>query len=248
MSDPSLNSLLSELESFEVSGDGQVKISSIAWDFEKVTPGCLYVCIEDEEFLEEHIQTNSLDYFSEAITRGAVAIVATKGKVTELPAGVTLVETTELNKALALISKAFYNDPFHKMKMIGITGTNGKTTTSQLLDAVFRYAKSPTGIIGTIGTFYPTGKVSGTGLSNPKPTELFPIGQRMAAEGVEHLVMEVTSHALAFERNHALEFDLAIFTNLSQDHLDFHGTFTEYKKSKLKHFQVLGQGKKRRTH
>ncbi|MDX2470259.1 MAG: UDP-N-acetylmuramoyl-L-alanyl-D-glutamate--2,6-diaminopimelate ligase [SAR324 cluster bacterium] len=245
MSHPSLASLLSELESFQIVGERQVEITGIAWDYEKVAPGCLYFCIEDEEFLEDHIQTNSLDYYQEAIKRGAVAIVATTGKIADLPKGIALVETDQLNKALALISKAFYQDPFHKMKMIGITGTNGKTTTSQLLDAIFQYAKSPTGIIGTIGTFYPTGKVSGTGLSNPKPTELFPIGQRMALEGVEHLVMEVTSHALAFERNHALEFDVAIFTNLSQDHLDFHGTFTEYKKSKLKHFQVLGQGVKK---
>ncbi len=130
------------------------------------------------------------------------------------------------------------------MRLVGVTGTNGKTTTSQLLDSIFQVQGKKTGAIGTIGIFYPSGKEEASHLSNPMATELFAIGQKMKAEGVENIIMEVTSHGLAFERNHALDFDVAIFTNLSQDHLDFHGSLEAYKQSKLKHFAALGQGQK----
>jgi len=240
-----IKSLLAEVPGYRLLGPTQIEISNLTWDYQKVAPGCLYFCLEQEEFQESHINTNAFDYWEEAVKRGAVCLVTAPARFNEIPPGLALLEVDNLNQALALITKAFYDDPFAGVQLVGITGTNGKTTTSQLLDAIYQTAGKRTGVIGTIGIFFPDFKEEASHLSNPMATELFSIGARMKEQGVQNLIMEVTSHGLAFERNHALDFDIAIFTNLSQDHLDFHGTLQSYKQSKLKHFQALGKGKKK---
>lgn len=231
-------------DSFRFIGDQGQKISSITWDYQKVEADSLYFCLEDEEFQEGHIQTNALDYREQAIRAGAVCLVAEKNAITEKLENISLIEVDNLNRSMAEIAKGFYGDPLSKMKVIGITGTNGKTTTSQLIDAIFQQMGARTGVVGTIGVFYPSGKQEASHLSNPMATELFQIGSQMATEEVAYLTMEVTSHAMSFERNHAIDFDIAIFTNLTQDHLDYHKTLESYKQSKLKYFQQLGKREK----
>ena len=176
---------------------------------------------------------------------GAVCFVAVNGRLESLPDGVSLVEVEDVNAAMAILARAFHKDPLKNMKVIGITGTNGKTTTSQFLDSILLQADEKTGVIGTIGVFYPSGKQEASHLSNPMATELFMIASQMAAEDVGYLTMEVTSHGMAFNRNHAIDFDIAVFTNLTQDHLDYHKTFESYKNAKLGLFQRLGKLEKK---
>lgn len=242
----SLKTLLNELpyDSYRFSEDRNQQINLITWDYKNVDTKSLYFCVEDEEFQENHIVLNSFSYWDVAIKAGASCLVVNKNKITQAPPNVSLLEVDDVNQAMALISRTFYGDPLSKMQIVGITGTNGKTTTSQFLHSIFLTTKRSTGVIGTIGTVYPSGKQDASHLSNPMSTELFAIGKKMEDEHVDTLIMEVTSHAMAFQRNHAIDFDVAIFTNLTQDHLDFHITMDAYKKEKLKHFRRLGRQKK----
>ncbi|MBU3915536.1 UDP-N-acetylmuramoyl-L-alanyl-D-glutamate--2,6-diaminopimelate ligase [bacterium] len=230
--------------SFQFQGHMDQVIESVTWDYQKVKKNSLYFCVEQEEFQENHIRTNSLEYWENAVQAGAVCLVTEKDRIKNLPEGISLLEVDHLNGFMAVLSRAFYGDPLADMKIVGITGTNGKTTTSQLIDSILTHAGNKTGVIGTIGTFYPSGKQEASHLSNPMATELFSIGRQMKDENVKCLSMEVTSHAMAFDRNEAIDFDVAVFTNLTQDHLDYHKTIESYKKCKLKHFHRLGTGKK----
>ncbi len=231
--------------SYGLRGDAGQPISSVEWDYKKVRKGSLYLCIEEEEFQEEHIGSNSFSYWTEAVRAGAVCLLAKRGRIERLPPDVALIEVENVNSAVALISREFYGNPLSEMKVVGITGTNGKTTTTQMLDSVLLHSGHTTGVIGTIGIFYPSGKEDATHLSNPMAPELFKIGRQMRSENVDCLIMEVTSHGMAFDRNEAIDFDIAVFTNLTQDHLDYHLTFHNYKNEKLKHFKRLGSQSKK---
>ncbi len=231
--------------SFSFQGSEDQVISGVTWDYLKVGTDFLYFCVEDEEFQESHIETTSLDYWETAVDSGAVCLVANRGKILNLPVGLSLIETDQLNQTMALLARAFYRDPMKDMKLVGITGTNGKTTTSQLIDSILIQAGNNTGVIGTIGVFHPSGREEASHLSNPMATEIFNIGRGMREEKVNCLTMEMTSHAGAFDRNFALDFDVAVFTNLSQDHLDYHKTIEAYKNCKLNHFRQLGTKEKK---
>ncbi|MDT8446826.1 MAG: UDP-N-acetylmuramoyl-L-alanyl-D-glutamate--2,6-diaminopimelate ligase [bacterium] len=246
MSQP-LRSLLSVLPDtgYQVMGDPNLDINGFHWDPQHIQPGFLFAALEREEFQEEHLRPNSLAHWREAVAAGAVAVMTQKGVRLELPEGITQIELWDLNLGLALMAKAFWEAPFEKLRLVGITGTNGKTTTCQILDSILTYAQRPAGVIGTIGTFYPSAKEPAGHLSNPLAPELFQIGDRMRTEGAQVVMMEVTSHGMDFDRNSALDYDIAIFTNLTQDHLDHHRTFEAYKAAKLKFFKNLGQNRKK---
>ncbi|MCP4294584.1 MAG: UDP-N-acetylmuramoyl-L-alanyl-D-glutamate--2,6-diaminopimelate ligase [Proteobacteria bacterium] len=231
--------------SYQIIGDQEIEIHSIAWDYKKVDEKCLYFCLQSEEFQETHIRGNSLNHWEDAVEAGASCLVIGEGVQIDFPPDITIVKVSDLNRSHSLISKAFYKDSLSNMQMIGITGTNGKTTTSQLTDSILLEAGKVSGVIGTIGVFYPSKRISSGHLSNPLASDLFSIGEQMHLKGVETCVMEITSHAMDFDRNFAVDFDVAVFTNLTQDHLDHHKTFEAYKKAKIKHFSRLGtQGKK----
>ena len=239
----SIKTLLNELphDSYRFTGNRNQQINLITWDYKKVGEKSLYFCVEDEEFQEDHIALNSFNYWDVAIQAGASCLVVSKDKIIQVPPYVSLLEVDDVNQSMALISRSFYGDPLLKMQVVGITGTNGKTTTSQLLDSIFSTTNRTAGVIGTIATVFPSGKEDASHLSNPMSTELFAIGKKMQDEKVDTLIMEVTSHAMAFQRNYATDFDVAIFTNFTQDHLDFHITMDAYKNEKLKHFRELGR-------
>ena len=225
---------------FQFEGNLEQEISSITWDYKNVKPGTLYFCVEEEEFQESHIISNAFNYWADAVQAGAVGLLTQKDKITRCPNGVSVIAVDDVNEAMAFLSRQFYDNPLKDMQIVGITGTNGKTTTSQLLDSVFLSAGKRTGIIGTIGTFLPSGKKSAGHLSNPMASDLFKIGKAMQHDNVDSLIMEVTSHSMAFNRNAAIDFDIAVFTNLTQDHLDYHQTLENYRNEKLKHFTRLG--------
>ncbi len=243
----SLRSLLSALPDtgFQVIGDPDVSVEGISWDPTKTGPGFLYFALTKEEFQESHLKPNSLAHWPAAVERGAVCVVTDKNLTLDLPPGVTHLQLWDLNLGMALLAQAFWERPFMSLKLVGITGTNGKTTTTQMLDSILAHAKVPAGVIGTIGTFYPKSKEPAGHLSNPLAPDLFRIGHKMRNEGAQVVMMEVTSHGMDFDRNSALEYDVAVFTNLTQDHLDHHLSMEAYKEAKLKFFRGLGQGKKK---
>jgi len=243
----SLRSLLSSLPdpSYQVVGNPDVELTGLHWDPRSIKPGYGYLCLEREEFQEERLKPNALAHWREAVEAGASCLFVEDSVDLKPPESVTLVKVRDLNTAAGLLSKAFWEDPFEAIKLVGITGTNGKTTTCQILDSILSHAQKPTGVIGTIGTFYPHSKEPAGHLSNPLAPELFRIGHQMRQQNAEVMLMEVTSHGMDFDRNGALDYDIAIFTNLSQDHLDYHGSMKAYKEAKLKFIQGLGQDKKK---
>lgn len=192
----------------------------IQYDSRKVAPGDTFVAIPG-------FKVDGYDYIPQAIEQGAVVIVAEKDY--PVPAGVEFQKVPSARQALAHLACKFYDNPSQKVKLIGITGTNGKTTTAYLIKSILETAGYKVGIIGTIDN----------SLTTPQSLDLQASLADMVGQGVTHVVMEVSSHALAQDRVYGCDFDIAIFTNLTHDHLDFHQTLTNYLEAKLKLFKQL---------
>jgi UDP-N-acetylmuramyl-tripeptide synthetase len=175
-------------------------------------------------------------FVSEALARGCEAVVTEAGRRLPGTAGKAIhLEVADSREALGRLAAAFYGHPSRELQMIGITGTNGKTTCAYLLEAIIRAAGGKPGVIGTVNYRY-GGRELPAPFTTPEPVALHRLLRRMREEAVTHLVMEVSSHALAQQRLAGVEFDLALFTNLSRDHLDFHGEMVSYFDSKRKLF------------
>ena len=206
-------------------GLSDIEISSVVTNSNEACRDCLFVCLRGLHF-------DSHTLIREVISRGAAAVVINRdiAGFCDLP----IIRVDDTRAAMARIFAAYYGNPQKELKFIGVTGTNGKTTTSRMLFEILRYAGVRTGLIGTVGCFSNSGKLdirSGNKLANmttPDPSELYKILSVMAEDKVEYVVMEVTSHALALKKVEPIEFDFALFTNLSQDHLDFHGDMESY--------------------
>jgi UDP-N-acetylmuramoyl-L-alanyl-D-glutamate--2,6-diaminopimelate ligase len=211
-------------------GDGNVSVSSLETDSRQVKPGALFICLPGHT-VDGH------DFAAEAVERGAVAIVAER----RLDVGVPQLIVPESRLAMAVLADAFYDHPSDKMKLIGVTGTNGKTTTTYLIERILLDAGRKAGVIGTIEMRYAglTVPVSGT---TPEALELQKRLADMARAGTEYCAMEVSSHALEQGRVKGCKFRTAIFTNLTQDHLDYHVTMERYKAAKGLLFARLGNG------
>ncbi len=209
-----------------ISGNADIEISSIAYDSRKVMPGDVFVCIKG-------YATDGHSYVQKAIENGAVAIVAQDEVASSVP--VIYVEDTRL--ALAQMSKVYYDRPDEKMKIIGVTGTNGKTTVTYLIKHILEQNGAKVGLIGTNQNMIGT-QVLETERTTPESKELYAMFADMAAAGCTHVVMEVSSHALELSRVGGIRFAVGVFTNLTQDHLDFHGDMENYFLAKAKLFGV----------
>jgi len=229
-----LSDLLSSLKEEMTVGDKSVEISGIAYDSRKVKPGDAFVAIRG-------FSKDGTGFVGEAVKNGARAVVV-EGDA-DVPSNVPKVVVPNARIALAELSAAFNGHPSRKLKMIGITGTNGKTTISYLIEAILRKKGHKVGVIGTVDARI-NGRSFPTQLTTPESAELQDLLARMLKEGVTHVVMEVSSHSLQLERVHGCEFDVAVFTNLTHDHLDFHGNMQNYLNAKMKLFQRLGKGSK----
>lgn len=205
-----------------------VEVSGIGYDSRKAVPGCLFVALRGEKF-------NGEDFAREAVTRGAVAVVAESDlSLAGVPFGVVPCA----REALAKLGAIWWDRPSRRLTMVGITGTNGKTTTSLLLADMLQGAGHRTGLIGTIG--YRCGNEwLDTSHTTPEPLTLQENLARMAGEGITHVVMEVSSHSLDQNRVSQIDFRAAIFTNLGRDHLDYHKTREEYLQAKSLLFRSL---------
>ncbi len=206
-----------------------IEIEEITCDSRRVMPGMAFVCVKGGK-LDGH------EHAAEAVERGAVAVVAERDVGLECQ---VLVENTR--RAYASMCGNFYGNPSRRMKLIGVTGTNGKTTITNLLKHILEHAGHKVGLIGTIQN-----EIGDMALpakyTTPDPAQLHALFARMAEAGCDYVVMEVSSHALDQDRVAGCRFEAAIFTNLTQDHLDYHGTMENYYQAKKKLFSLCKAG------
>lgn len=206
----------------------EIEIIHIETDSRKVKPKSLFVCIEG-------FNTDGHLYIKEAINKGAVAIIAEKEVESDRP----VIYVNDSTRALAMLVNKFYEYPTSKLSLIGITGTNGKTTISYLLDAIFQNYGKKTGVIGTIQNKVGSNLME-TNNTTPDALVLQRLFVEMKTQGVEQAIMEVSSHALDLGRVYGCDFDTVIFTNLTQDHLDYHKNELQYFHAKSLLFSQLG--------
>lgn len=197
-------------------------VSGITYNSKNVKPGEIFVCLKG-------VHTDGTLYIEEAVKNGAVAVVTQQEVPEQFNNFVIMVDNTET--ALGILATNFYDNPSKKVLLIGVTGTNGKTTVTYLLESIFKTAGYKTGVIGTINYRY-NDKVIPAINTTPFASDLQKILYEMVTSGVEVVIMEVSSHALAQNRTYGCEFDVAIFTNLSQDHLDYHIDMENYFQAK----------------
>lgn len=225
-----INSSLFELAVL-VSGScrGEATVTGITHDSRLVRPGDLYVALPGAN-------TNGIEHADQAIKNGAVAIATdSKGyKVLETKP-VPCLELNDARSDMAKLAATIYGHPETKLKIVGVTGTNGKTTTTHMLRSMFLDSGAHVGVLGTLGTFLDLESMP-TARTTPESTDLYAVLAVMVERDITHVFMEVSSHALELNRVLGLQFDVAIFTNLTQDHLDFHGSMEHYFAAKAKLF------------
>jgi len=231
--------LIEELETKEVKGDTHIDIKGIAYNSKNIGYDYLFVAIKGS-------QKDGHNYLAEAFSSGArAALVEENQGVRE---GVTIITVPDTRIALAQISDYFYQHPSRKLKVIGITGTNGKTTTSYLLESILKAAGYHPGVIGTIDFRF--GKHHQDAFNTtPNSLDLQKIMREMVDANISHLILEVSSHALEQHRVEGLNFDVAVFTNLTPEHLDYHGSMEHYSKAKeLLFTHYINQSSKEKTY
>ncbi|MCX7970417.1 MAG: UDP-N-acetylmuramoyl-L-alanyl-D-glutamate--2,6-diaminopimelate ligase [Negativicutes bacterium] len=222
-----LRELLRLLPQAAVTGDPGVEITGIEQDSRKIRPGGLFICLPGHN-------VDGKQFAQAAVANGAVAVLADS----PLELAATVITVNDVRAAMSAIVPAFYDYPGKKLKLLGVTGTNGKTTTTYLLQSILQRAGRRCGVIGTIQA------VCGDEIlplrnTTPDVPELQQLLYYMQQKGMEYVAMEVSSHALAIGRVAGCDFPVGIFTNLTQDHLDFHKTLTEYRSAKARLFAGL---------
>lgn len=228
--------VIERTEAVQVSGPTDPQIRSLAYDSRKASPGALFFALPGEKL-------DGALFANDAIQRGAVAVAASRARPLGLDPHITWIELargTE-RRALALSSANFYGRPADGLKLVGVTGTNGKTTTAFLVDSILRTAGFTSGLFVTTG--YRTPKASRTAVNTtPESLGLQQMFAEVRDAGGTHAALEASSHALAMDRLWGCHFAVAIFTNLTRDHLDFHNTFEEYFAMKRRLFEGTGAG------
>ncbi len=231
-----LKTLLTELTEKKVVGqNGKVDVKGIVYDPLRVKPGYLFVAINIYTQLDKIEIPDGHDKIDDAVKAGATVVVLQRDRA--LPPTVVKVLVPDSRFALAKLANKFYGFPSKKMKMIGITGTNGKTTTTHIIDSILSQ-RFRTGLIGTL--YYKiNGQIYKSKDTTPEPPDLQEIFTHMVEEKVDYCAMEVSSHGIDLFRVESVDYNVAVFTNLTQDHLDFHKTMAAYLKTKKKLFQWL---------
>jgi UDP-N-acetylmuramoyl-L-alanyl-D-glutamate--2,6-diaminopimelate ligase len=209
-------------------GDGTVEISALAYDSRKVGPGTLFFCVPGEK-VDGH------DFAAQVVEEGAAALVVER----ELPLDVPQVVVADARAAMAPLAARFWGDPTAELRVVGVTGTNGKTTTAFLLREILEAAGIQSGLMGTVKQVV-GGAEEEVVRTTPEAIELQPTFRRMLDAGDRACAIEVSSHALTLHRADAIHFELALFTNLTQDHLDFHADMEDYFQAKRRLFTEFG--------
>ncbi|MDR3590082.1 MAG: UDP-N-acetylmuramoyl-L-alanyl-D-glutamate--2,6-diaminopimelate ligase [Negativicutes bacterium] len=224
-----LRELVGCLAGAEVQGSSDREIVQITYDSRQAGAGSLFVALPGSK-VDGH------DYVAAACRQGAVAVLVEKDVV----AGpeVTVIKVADTRAAMQAMAPFFFDYPSSKLRMIGVTGTNGKTTTTYIIRAILQQAGFRVGLIGTINSIIDQ-QVLPVKNTTPDVIELQGLLADMVEAGVEYVVMEVSSHALALNRVSGTEFDVGVFTNITRDHLDFHITFANYIEAKAGLFRLL---------
>ncbi len=229
---PKLNELLTGIDT-KIYPSLETEITGIAYDSRKVEAGNIFVALKG-------LKDDGKNYIQEVKEKGAVAI-ATEEKIdTPLP----LILVSDCRLALAQLAANFYGHPSEELLLIGVTGTNGKTTVTYLIESILNSAGEKTALLGTIN--YRIGKeVFSSGLTTPESADLQRILAEIREKNIKNVIMEVSSHALSQKRIYGCNFDIAIYTNLSPEHLDFHQTMENYFLAKTKLFTEMSSGVKK---
>jgi len=222
-----LDELLAGYPGARVIGDAAVEVVDLAYDSRKVEPGTLFFCVVGEK-VDGH------EFGARAVEEGAAALVVER-ELTELE--VTQVVVADSRAAMAPLAARFWGDPTAQLRVAGVTGTNGKTTTAFLLHEILRAAEFPCGLLGTVKQIV-GGVEKEVERTTPEAIELQATFRAMLEGGDEACAMEVSSHALTLHRADAIHFEVAIFTNLTQDHLDFHADMEDYFLAKRRLFEM----------
>ena len=222
----SVNDLLAALPEKRVIGTLPASVSSIAGDSRRVEPGACFVAVPG-------FKQDGRRFIPDAVRRGAAIVVSEGEPIADLAVAQVLVPSTRVS--LARLAGAYYGHPSRQLTLVGITGTNGKTTTSYLIEALLRARGLATGVIGTML------KAANT---TPESLDLMRLFAELESAGGSYATMEVSSHALELGRVYGLQFHTVVFTNLTRDHLDFHGTLESYRLAKRRLFELLAESPK----
>lgn len=225
-----LKDIVSDLEYKLINGDLETEVSEISYDSRQIEENNLFIAISGFE-VDGH------NYIKQAVEKGASAVVIEKD-LEEYNPDVSYIKVKNSRKAMAELAKSFFADPLEDIKLIGITGTNGKTTTSFLLYNILRDYAGKAALFGTIKNIIDGEEVSAS-RTTPESLDLYRYFSKMRKKGVEYAVMEVSSHALDLHRVRGMNFSAAIFTNLSPEHLDYHKNLDNYREVKSRLFSNL---------
>lgn len=225
-----LTELLKNVKNKEISGNTDIDIMGVNIDSRKIKEGHLFIAFKGT-------QVDGHDFITSAIENGAKAIVC-QMKPTKCPDGITFIKNDDPESCVGLIATIFYGDPTKKLKLVGVTGTNGKTTIATLLYNTFRHFGYKAGLLSTVCNYIDDKAIPAT-QTTPDPVTLNELLGQMVDEGCTYAFMEVSSHSIAQNRISGLHFIGGIFTNITRDHLDYHKTFENYIKAKKKFFDDL---------
>lgn len=225
-----LSELMQGIEILASAADMDMEITGVCYDSRQAGPGCIFVAITG-------YAADGNRFIPMAMEKGAVAVV-TEGT----PDGVPYVQVPSTRQALAVMGANWYGHPAEKMTMVGVTGTNGKTSVTMLLKQVLEMTRgAKVGLIGTVQNMVGQ-EIIPTERTTPESFQLQGLLRKMADAGCRYCVMEVSSHAIALNRVYGIQFEVGVFTNLTEDHLDFHGTMENYAETKAKLFRTCKKG------
>ena len=222
-----LKSLLKGLDYEVIKGNEESKVQNIRYDNRKIEQGDAFVCVKG-------FKVDGHSFIGDAIKKGAKTLIVQED--VSVQEDITIIKVRDTRKALAIMSSNYFGNPKDKLKIIGITGTNGKTTSAFIIKSILEKAGFMTGLIGTIANYIGNKKVDAV-RTTPESYELHELFKNMVDAGVEYCVMEVSSHSLELDRVYGIQFEEGIFTYLTRDHLDFHKTFENYYNAKFKLFE-----------
>lgn len=230
-----LSELITNLDAKGITGDLNLNIKGIYHDSREIKRDFLFICIKGFTF-------DGHDFIDEAINKGATALVVEK----EIPPnpGITVIRVDDTRKALAILATRFYGFPSRKLKLIGVTGTNGKTTITYMLRAIFQKEGCRTGLLGTAQNIIGD-NINSSQMTTMESVDLQKTLKEMVEQKNDYAVVEVSSHALELFRVEGCDFDVAIFTNISKEHFEIHKNFSNYLKAKIKLFLSLNKSKKK---
>lgn len=228
-----VSELVNGIEGLSVTGNPGIEIKGLAFDSRKVLPGFLFAAVPGT-----HIDGH--EFIEPAIAKGAVAILC-KDLPENENQNISWIQTSNTSRALGLIASKFYGEPSKKMKVVGITGTNGKTTTATLLYRLFKELGYKAGLLSTVCNYIHNEQLPATH-TTPDPLQIQELMAKMTQAGCEYCFMEVSSHAIDQDRIAGIDFIGGVFTNLTHDHLDYHKTFIAYRDAKKKFFDELTPG------